>query len=573
MKKLNLFSNLWSSVAGSQRNDVEFDRRLTVGSPSGFTMNWTLKLVSVLVLVLTIGSGNVWGAALGAGYTKITDITSLSAGDKVVLYCDDASVGVTGYSGSDATVSSTEAEWIQFTVEKNGNNYYFKTGTKYVTKQTTNKFTITATSQSGNECTVNSNGVLCINSRYLCKNSNYYRMYTSVQSSYKGVFVYKVTSGGTTYTVSYNKNNAGASGTMTDTNSPYSSGATVTVLANSFTAPSGKVFSHWDTKADDSGTDYAPGATFSISGNTTLYAQWATAYTVTYNLNGGTGTTPTESAKASGATFTLHDGTTGITPPTKKVFSKWRDQDGTDYEGGDTYTMPSKNVTLTAQWVTGGGDYVLVEDAGDIGPGKYLIVYNNTYALNTHYGNVNANTYGTYTDISDYYNSKKIASNATTDALAYTVAETTNGYSIKRDEYLGCSTATNTGLRWDETFEASTDEWTLGVDEVRSVAQTGRYIRWNNTSGSYRFATYTSGSCQSIQLFKQVEACEEAELAYSPATETKTYGDAAFTKTLTNSHSVAVTYALSDVSPAGCVSINTSTGQVTINGAGSATDA
>ena len=62
MKKFNFLSKLWSSVAGSQRNDVEFDRRLTVGSPSGFTINWTLKLVSVLVLVLSLGSGNVWGA-------------------------------------------------------------------------------------------------------------------------------------------------------------------------------------------------------------------------------------------------------------------------------------------------------------------------------------------------------------------------------------------------------------------------------------------------------------------------------------------------------------------------------
>ena len=60
MKKLNLFSDLWSSVAGSQRNDVEFDRRLTVGSPSGFTINWTLKLVSVLAILLTLGIGNVW---------------------------------------------------------------------------------------------------------------------------------------------------------------------------------------------------------------------------------------------------------------------------------------------------------------------------------------------------------------------------------------------------------------------------------------------------------------------------------------------------------------------------------
>ena len=58
----NFLSNLWSLLVGSQRNDVEFDRRLTVGSPSGFTINWTLKLVSVLAILLTVGVGNMWGA-------------------------------------------------------------------------------------------------------------------------------------------------------------------------------------------------------------------------------------------------------------------------------------------------------------------------------------------------------------------------------------------------------------------------------------------------------------------------------------------------------------------------------
>ncbi len=85
MKKLNLFSDLWSSVAGSQRNDVEFDRRLTVGSPSGFTINWTLKLVSVLVLVLTIGSGNVWGA--DATMTGVTNPTAVTVNSKSGFKC------------------------------------------------------------------------------------------------------------------------------------------------------------------------------------------------------------------------------------------------------------------------------------------------------------------------------------------------------------------------------------------------------------------------------------------------------------------------------------------------------
>ena len=89
-----------------------------------------------------------------------------------------------------------------------------------------------------------------------------------------------------TYTVSYDKNDAAASGTMTDSNSPYQAGATVTVLSNSFVAPSGKVFGHWDTNSDDSGTDYNPNDTFSISSNTTLYAQWDDAPTTpTISLN------------------------------------------------------------------------------------------------------------------------------------------------------------------------------------------------------------------------------------------------------------------------------------------------
>lgn len=75
------------------------------------------------------------------------------------------------------------------------------------------------------------------------------------------------------------------------------------------------------------------------------------AYTVTYNLNGGTGTIPTETNKEKDATFDLHNGTTGIIPPSCKTFSKWKDQDNNEFNGGATYTMPAKNVMLTAQWV------------------------------------------------------------------------------------------------------------------------------------------------------------------------------------------------------------------------------
>ena len=100
MKSKNFLSNLWSLLVGSQRNDVEFDRRLTVGSPSGFTINWTLKLVSVLVLVLTIGSGNVWGQS--TTYTSNVTFTAGTNGST----CKVIVTGSTQYDGMKLGTSS-----------------------------------------------------------------------------------------------------------------------------------------------------------------------------------------------------------------------------------------------------------------------------------------------------------------------------------------------------------------------------------------------------------------------------------------------------------------------------------
>ena len=116
------------------------------------------------------------------------------------------------------------------------------------------------------------------------------------------------------------------------------------------TAPDGKEFDSWS----DGTSTYAGGAEYTMpDDDVILTAQWKTAatkYTVTYDLNGGTGTTPTETDKEEGDKFTLHDGVTDITAPDGKKFVAWND--GTNnYDGGAEYTMPGENVTLTAQWV------------------------------------------------------------------------------------------------------------------------------------------------------------------------------------------------------------------------------
>ena len=73
----------------------------------------------------------------------------------------------------------------------------------------------------------------------------------------------------------------------------------------------------------------------------------ATTDTVTYDLNGGTGTTPTQANVAAGGAFTLA-ASSGFSKAGYS-FAGWNDGT-TTYKAGDTYTMPAKAVTLKAQW-------------------------------------------------------------------------------------------------------------------------------------------------------------------------------------------------------------------------------
>lgn len=75
------------------------------------------------------------------------------------------------------------------------------------------------------------------------------------------------------YTVSYNAN--GGSGQMTATQSSFQVGQSAVVLGNQYVTPSSnKYFAYWNTKADGSGVNYAPGDMIDMFDNVTLYAQW-----------------------------------------------------------------------------------------------------------------------------------------------------------------------------------------------------------------------------------------------------------------------------------------------------------
>lgn len=83
----------------------------------------------------------------------------------------------------------------------------------------------------------------------------------------------------TTYTVTYNGNGSSGGSNVTDSNSPYCKGATVTTLENTWTK-SGYAFDGWNTADNGSGASYDEAETFVISSNTTLYAQWVESKSV-----------------------------------------------------------------------------------------------------------------------------------------------------------------------------------------------------------------------------------------------------------------------------------------------------
>lgn len=109
---------------------------------------------------------------------------------------------------------------------------------------------------------------------------------TKTSGSYSpGIAAYDSVSfpAGIYYSMTYNANGgsgAGPGGVQV------LSGQKYTVLTNPFTRQ-GYAFTAWNTKADGSGTSYAPGKTFTPSSGITFYAQWVKSNIPVYvNVNG-----------------------------------------------------------------------------------------------------------------------------------------------------------------------------------------------------------------------------------------------------------------------------------------------
>lgn len=139
-------------------------------------------------------------------------------------------------------------------------------------------------------------------------------------------------------TVAYELN--GGSG-----DAPTESNKTINQSFSIASAPtrSGYTFTGWN----DGTLVYGPGASYLVGTSAiTLTAQWsAISYSITYDTNLGTSTTPTQSNLNIAGTFEV------AAAPTRVGYSfvKWSNG-AADFNPGATYTMGAANVVLTASW-------------------------------------------------------------------------------------------------------------------------------------------------------------------------------------------------------------------------------
>lgn len=126
MKRLvTYFSRLFSPLLGLQSSDVSTTLALTVGSPSAHRRGAMLKLMSVLVLVFSIGVGNAWGTDHTSTFSNSD---ALDEDSKITKNSAEWTLGTIVGAGS-PTVTFVSQKWNNVTnqaikVGWKANNYY-----------------------------------------------------------------------------------------------------------------------------------------------------------------------------------------------------------------------------------------------------------------------------------------------------------------------------------------------------------------------------------------------------------------------------------------------------------------
>lgn len=148
--------------------------------------------------------------------------------------------------------------------------------------------------------------------------------------------------------------------------------------------------------------------------------------------------------------------------------------------------------------------YTKVTSTADAGEGTYLIVYEaGSRVFNGSLGTLDASMNYAEVTITD----NTIESNATTDAMAFTIAAVEGGYTIQtaKGYYIG-QTKDDNGLKVDNK-NAHTNTISFNTDGSADIVSGGAYMRYNASSGQDRFRYYKSSTYtgqKAIALYKKI---------------------------------------------------------------------
>ena len=144
-------------------------------------------------------------------------------------------------------------------------------------------------------------------------------------------------------------------------------GKEVRLTANAYEKTDSE-FTGWNTKADGSGDKYKDEEFVYFEEDTTLYAQWSSGVTITFDANDGSGTM--DPVKVSAGVYELPKN--GFTAPEGYAFVRWSEtaEGEVEYEVGDELEV-TEDVTLYAIWAK-----VLSTTPDDLLNGRYTITEN-----------------------------------------------------------------------------------------------------------------------------------------------------------------------------------------------------
>ena len=297
-------------------------------------LNFTrLRSLVLLAVIAFLGAGQAWGEDLELSLNEL-----YQNGTKVTAKT------VITESGGSLTFTDENENFTLLLTRGSGNQPGFYTSSGYIRFYSEDTFKLTAAqgititkivvTPNGSSFSLNSLTGLDSSTKTWTGSASEVTFTGAGTNKWDKVTITYSSTGGTptptTYTVTYNAN--GGTGEMTDSNSPYDANATVTVLGNSFTR-SGYTFTNWNTAANGSGTDYDEDDTFTITANTTLYAQWTensgSGTTHTYNFAGANNfytdanktMNPSSGSGNNVETFYYSDGSTFVASGASRYFS------------------------------------------------------------------------------------------------------------------------------------------------------------------------------------------------------------------------------------------------------------